>query len=29
LAGAVFVSITVQETKGRSLEGLEESAMHR
>jgi MFS transporter, SP family, xylose:H+ symportor len=28
-AGAVFVSITVQETKGRSLEGLEESAMHR
>lgn len=29
LAGAAFVSITVQETKGRSLEGLEESAMHR
>jgi MFS transporter, SP family, xylose:H+ symportor len=29
LAGAVFVSITVQETKGRSLEGLEESAMRR
>ncbi len=28
-AGAMFVSITVQETKGRSLEGLEESAMHR
>jgi sugar porter (SP) family MFS transporter len=28
-AGAVFVSITVRETKGRSLEGLEESAMHR
>jgi sugar porter (SP) family MFS transporter len=28
-AGAVFVSITVRETKGRSLEGLEESALHR
>ena len=28
-AGALFASITVQETKGRSLEGLEESAMHR
>ena len=28
-AGAVFVSLTLQETKGRSLEGLEESAMHR
>jgi MFS transporter, SP family, xylose:H+ symportor len=28
-AGAVFVSMTLQETKGRSLEGLEESAMHQ
>ncbi|HEX3893437.1 MAG TPA: sugar porter family MFS transporter [Terracidiphilus sp.] len=28
-AGAVFVSTTVRETKGRSLEGLEESATHR
>ena len=28
-AGAVFVSLTLQETKGRSLESLEESAMHR
>lgn len=28
-AGAVFVFMTVRETKGRSLEGLEESAMHR
>jgi MFS family permease len=28
-AGAVFVIMTVRETKGRSLEGFEESAMHR